>query len=254
MTDESQPRPSSGFIAAQVDPSVLQRLQRGDRRAQEQVYETLADAVFTLSRRVLGDEHTAMETTHDTFLDVFEKCGTVKQPRAFSGWVRTIAVNHCLMRLRSPWHKRREPITAFNVVEPQSVASQAEGLIDIERALGTLNAETRLVLLMHVVEGYTHAEIGELFGHTPSYSKSHVAKAMQMLRNTVTGTSRDDDDDNQSTHPDQATDDAPHSAQVAETMPVKKPRDRRGEDASAHEIKPTALDKSAQRILIHHAH
>jgi RNA polymerase sigma-70 factor (ECF subfamily) len=54
--------------------------------------------------------------------------------------------------------------------------------VDLERALARLPDTARLVVWLHDVEGYTHAEISELLGGTPSLSKSQLARAHQRLR------------------------------------------------------------------------
>ncbi len=54
--------------------------------------------------------------------------------------------------------------------------------LELERALARLADTPRLVVWLHDVEGFTHAEIGRLFGRTPSFSKSQLARAHQRLR------------------------------------------------------------------------
>jgi RNA polymerase sigma-70 factor (ECF subfamily) len=52
----------------------------------------------------------------------------------------------------------------------------------VERALMTLPAISRVVVWLHDVEGYTHAEIGLALGRTPSFSKSQLSRAHARLR------------------------------------------------------------------------
>ena len=160
---------------------VVERLKRGDADAREWVYRAFSRKVFTMARRMLGDAGLAEDATQDTFVDVLCKAGSLKRNDALAPWVRRIAVNHCLMRLRSPWFKRRE--TVRSDVE---LARSDEGLLevatDLERALDSLPAKTRSVIWLHDVEGYTHKEIGRLFGRTASYSKSQLARGYRRLR------------------------------------------------------------------------
>ena len=100
----------TGLFAKKVELSIIEALKRGDKRAQQIVYELLSPVVFTMVKRILDDQHSAEEVTQDTFVDVIKRSATLKNPDAFNGWVRTIALNHCFMRLRSLWIKRRENI------------------------------------------------------------------------------------------------------------------------------------------------
>ncbi len=97
------------------------------------------------------------------------------------------------MRLRSPWHKRRVALEQVEDVDVGNGSAQLEDIQDIERALGTLEAEARTVIWLHDVEGYTHKEIGTLLGRTVSYSKSQLARGYQKLM-LIYGGSRDDNE------------------------------------------------------------
>ena len=68
------------------------------------------------------------------------------------------------------------------MVEAEHDATERLGAMPgLERALSTLAVESRAVLWLHDVEGYTHKEIGQLMGKTSSYSKSQLARAYQRL-------------------------------------------------------------------------
>jgi RNA polymerase sigma-70 factor (ECF subfamily) len=64
---------------------------------------------------------------------------------------------------------------------------------DLESALAALPVDTRFILWMHEVEGYTHAELAALLGRTASYSKSQLARGMARLRESarVNGSAHD---------------------------------------------------------------
>jgi len=54
--------------------------------------------------------------------------------------------------------------------------------IDLERALARLNARQRAVVVLHDVEGYTHAEIAIQLDMTPANSKVTLFRARGALR------------------------------------------------------------------------
>ncbi len=156
----------------QIALDVVELLKQGNRNAQEQVFEALATPVYSMALRVLGDVHEAEDVTQDTFVDVFTKAHTIRQPSQFVGWVRTLAVNRCFMRLRSPWHRRRLDI------EPPEGETQdpTDDIIDVEQALAKMDPKTRLVVWLYCVEGYTHQEIGKILRKSTSYSKVIISR------------------------------------------------------------------------------
>ena len=171
----------SHFARIHIESTTVAALQRGDRAAAAEVYRALAGVVHTLALRILGDAQLAKEVTQDTFIDVMERAHTIEVPDAFVGWVRSLAINRCLMRLRSPWHRLRSAMVEVDDVDGASDTARLDGFGDIERGLARLSAETRFVVWMHDVEGHTHAEIARLTGRTESYSKSQLARGHARL-------------------------------------------------------------------------
>jgi RNA polymerase sigma-70 factor (ECF subfamily) len=171
----------SQFTRIHVAAEILDALKRGDRAAAAHVYQALAEVVFSLALRLLSDRQLANEVMQDTFVDVIERAHGLKSNDAFVGWVRSIAVNHCLMRLRSPWRRRRSRWIEDESEDVGSATARLDGFGDLERALRRLPAAARFVVWMHDVEGYTHAEIARLTGKTESHSKSQLARAHARL-------------------------------------------------------------------------
>ena len=167
----------SRFGDIRLDAAIVRRLIRGERKAQEIVYRAYANPVYTMARRMLRDPGLAEEATQDTFVDVLTGAARLERVEALGGWIRTIAVNQCLMRLRSPWHRRRDEMVDD---EPTDDASPGRA-IDIDQALGRLSGNARMVVWLHCIEGYTHEEIASAFGRSPSFSKSQLARAYRML-------------------------------------------------------------------------
>jgi RNA polymerase sigma-70 factor (ECF subfamily) len=186
----------SRFNGIDVEHGLVARLKEGDRDAARQVYERLSGPVFSLAWRLLKDRQNAAEATQDTFVDVIEQASTLENPAALGPWVRRIAINHCLARLRSPWHRRRQWLTEGAASEADvngngaSDASLAEvagqpfrldDTRDLDAALHRLSGQARFVVWMHDVEGYTHKQIATLLGKTESFSKSQLARAHARL-------------------------------------------------------------------------
>ena len=172
----------AGLFRVTLDTRTVKRLMRGEPQAQEAAFKALSGPVFTMAKRILNDQQAAEEVTQDTFVDVITRASTVREPKAFVGWVRTVAVNHCFMRLRSPWHQRRDDIESVAESRTPHVEGQAtEKALDIDQALDRLSSQERMIVWMHCIEGYTHEEIGGVFGKTASFSKAQIARAYDKL-------------------------------------------------------------------------
>ncbi len=173
-----------GFADIRLPDAVARGVIKGERAALADAYALLAQAVMNLAARILQDHAQAEEVLQDTFIDLVEKSAQINNTDSVVAWVRRVAVNHCLMRLRSPWHARRAHVDAHFVVDDSQADHSMQWIEQVptlEQALASLSDDARLVVWLHDVEGFTHKEIGELVGKTTSYSKSQLARAYERL-------------------------------------------------------------------------
>lgn len=186
--------PRSAF-AIDVPATVLDRARAGDRAAFEQLYRWFERPVFTLALRLLangraGGREEADEVLQDTMLKVFDRIGDFHGRGSggespFWAWLRRIAINEALMRLRRGRRLDAEVCgdDGFDPVDDQGPPppAAAEAAI-LQRALALLPDATRSVLWLYHGEGHTHEEIAALMGKTTSFSKSQLARGTRRLR------------------------------------------------------------------------
>jgi RNA polymerase sigma-70 factor (ECF subfamily) len=138
--------------------------------------------VYTVARRILASAASAEDVLQETFVEVLQKAGSFRGESEFGFWIRRIAVNKCLQYLRSGWSSRRVDVDLSDQPDPRSVGAMVETQLVLESALAELSEMARAVVWLHDVEGYTHKEIGQMMGRTPSFSKSRLARAHERLR------------------------------------------------------------------------
>jgi RNA polymerase sigma factor (sigma-70 family) len=175
---------AASTFAIDVPAVLLQRVQRGERAAFEQLYRLFERPVYTLAVRMLGDPDEAMEVLQDAMLKVFDRIGGFRGDAPFWGWLRQVAVNEALMKLR-----RRQRLDYVEELPEPGAHEPAERLPPVAaeagaltRALGQLTATTRSVLWLYHAEGYTHEEIAGLMGRSTSFSKTQLLRGTRRLR------------------------------------------------------------------------
>ena len=168
-----------------IPNEIVARARSGDRAAHAEIYAALGGPVFTLARRMLASKALAEDVLQETFVEVICNIERFRGEADIGTWIKRIAINKCLMHVRSSWVSRRAP----EMDEP--VGEHRSGLVDdqmaLERALDRVPDVARAVVWLHDVEGYTHAEIGRLMGRTTSFSKSQLARAHERLRELLEG-------------------------------------------------------------------
>ena len=82
------------------DVQLIQKILSGDEAAFGILVEKHQKSVHALAWRKVGDFHDAEEITQDTFLQVYKKLPTLKDPYKFAGWLYVIANRRCLDWIR----------------------------------------------------------------------------------------------------------------------------------------------------------
>ena len=181
---------ASSSFAIDVSPSLLARARAGDRAAFEQLYRWFERPVFTLALRMCGSRSEADEILQETMLKLWSGIGGFRGDGGspFWGWLRQIAVNEALMRLR---RERRlalelDGVDADDIAEDQAPPPPAAAdAALLQRALDALPATTRSVLWLYHAEGYTHEEIARAMQRSVSFSKSQLARGTRRLRDLL---------------------------------------------------------------------
>jgi len=168
---------------------VLAAARRGDGRAREAIYRAYGAAVHTLARRLCGTSG-ADDVLQDTFVDALTRLEQYRGDAPFGAWLRRVAVNTALMRLRR--ERRLVPLDPDWHAALAGPEMRVADRMDLRAALDRLPGLSRAVVWLHDVEGFTHGEIGAALGKTESFSKSQLARAHARLREWLTWASNPD--------------------------------------------------------------
>ncbi len=164
------------------EASLLDRARAGDRGAMEALYTAHSGRVYTVVRRLVGDDHLAEDISQDAWVRAFERLASFRGESAFGTWMHRLAVNTALNRLR---RRGRRPEVEKAAAPPPAPPDTDEMVLNqrvLGQALDRLPDGYRQVLVMHDVEGMTHEEIAERLGVAIGTSKSQLHKARARMR------------------------------------------------------------------------
>lgn len=166
---------------------LITRVLAGDRLAGRELYDAHAPRVFRLAYRMTCDEELARECTQDTFVRAFARLDKFRQEAALATWIHRIAVSTVLEALRS---RRRASARLVSLDEAHDVATNdsthdVQMVARLEQAVDDLPEIYRTALIMHDLEGYTHAAIADVLSIPEGTSKTRVAQARAKLRDTL---------------------------------------------------------------------
>ena len=165
----------------------LEDAKSGDRRAQKAIYDMLADKMFAVCLRYMGDRDSAQDVLQDGFVTLFSKLDTYLGEGSFEGWARKIFVNTALMSLRK--HdvlKQSDDVEeARGIIADTPSATSQIGYKELLKLIAALPPGLRTVFNMYVLEGYSHKEIGEALGISEVTSRSQLQRARVTLQKKI---------------------------------------------------------------------
>lgn len=160
----------------------IRRAAGGDADAVRTLYERYAPRVFSVVRRIAGDDDLAQDYAQEAWIRALRALPTFRGDSRFSTWLHRVAVNTALQAARKA--KTRQALEAPARQGVPVPPAPGDTLLEqlLERALDRLPPGMRRVLVLHDVEGYTHEEIGDLLGVASGTSKSQLFKARARMR------------------------------------------------------------------------
>ncbi len=157
----------------------------GDTKAQELLYREFSPQLYGICLRYAKNSADAEDILQDAFICIFEKIGDFKFRGAFEGWLRRIAINTALQKIKK--QKIKEQFTDAEIIG-EDLADFSDVAIPLDALLQMIQSlpnRYRLVFNLYVLDDYKHMEIAEMLHISVGTSKSNLARARQILQQKV---------------------------------------------------------------------
>ena len=158
-----------------------------ERQVYTDIYQTYSGKLYGVCLRYVNDRDTAEDLLHDSFIVIFSRLDTLRDPSKLEQWmssiVRNIAFQHLKKTQQMPETSLEsipEPIMEENTVHFTDIP--LDKLLDV---VDKLPEQYGNVFRLSVLEGLSHKEIGAILGIAPHSSSSNLARAKQMLRKVL---------------------------------------------------------------------
>lgn len=149
-----------------------------------QVYALHSRRLYNMSLRIVGDPSDAEEVMHDTLLK-YHDFARKKELRELSGWLSSVCIRKSIDKLRER-HRYRNFLErcARQEADEASCGSSEDIEYDIGRirdAMASLPDHYRLVLSLHLIEGYDYEEISQITSAKESTIRTLYMRGRQKL-------------------------------------------------------------------------
>ena len=178
---EGAPTPAAG---EEDERALMARVGMGDARAFERIVARHMPMLHALAWRMLGDASEAEDVVQESLVKLWVNAkGWQPSGGGLGAWLRRIATNACLDRLRRPRARSDEGLP-----ERADEAPLADSMIDaarrrdaVQAAILTLPDRQRAAIVLTYHEGISNAEAASMLGVGVKALESLLVRARQTL-------------------------------------------------------------------------
>lgn len=184
------------------EKELLDCLRNGENRCYEILVRRFGPQVLKTAKRYLRSEADAADCFQETFLAIFESINKFEQRSSFNTWIRGIAVNQCLMRIRAQGRRKEDSIEhllpvfdengnrirSFTANRTSAIADSidtSQTKIIVREKINELPDDYRLVLLLRDIDGYSTNETATILGIKVNAVKTRLHRARSALRSLL---------------------------------------------------------------------
>lgn len=171
------------------EDDIIKGCKRGDRRAQQRLFDLYSSRMYGLCLRYIKNTMQAEDVLVMSFTRIFDRIDQFKGEGSFEGWIRRIVVNEALTALRRNRLMMAETDLENAEREPDydKLGDHLEA-DDLLKLIERLPPGYRVVFNMYAIDGYSHKEIAEQLGITENTSKSQLSRARVYLQRLLSET------------------------------------------------------------------
>lgn len=169
-----------------IHQELIDACRNGSTKAQFEIYKLYYKAMYNTSLRLMNDSMEAEDIMQDAFLRAFKNIHTYKEEVSFGAWLKKIVINRSLDVLKKrkldlePIDEGRMGIADENVGE--DIEDQAQKVAEVKQTIAQLPENYRILITLHLIEGYDHEEISEILGMTNAAVRTGFSRARKKLQ------------------------------------------------------------------------
>ncbi len=169
-------------------PAFLRRARSGEPEALTELFERFGAMVFGVALKLAQCRDDASDVVQDVFMVLPRALRGYTGRGSLEGWIKTVAYRTAYRVNRSSRRRAEVPLDDVPLSAVAEEPPEHEARIALERALARVPHSLRAVLVMSVVEGYSHSEIASMLGITVGGSKMRLLRAKALMLELLEGT------------------------------------------------------------------
>ena len=157
----------------------------GDTEKFREIVKSYQRQIFLYCYHMLGHLEEAEDSGQEVFLKAYRNLKKYSPENSFSAWLYRIAYNHCIDVIRRRKLSRYLPFFYRDEKQNRPVEQQIEAnYFDeyVHKALSSLTAEERNLLILRCVEDQSYQEIGQILQQNPASLRKKYMRTAAKFR------------------------------------------------------------------------
>jgi RNA polymerase sigma-70 factor, ECF subfamily len=171
---------------ARAQRETLERARRGDADAFMELIKPFDREHRALAYGILGDRHRMDDALQEAYLKAYRGLSGFDGRAAIGTWLYRIVYNACLDELRREGRVVHLPLeTVSDLAAPAEPTGSGTSRDDLVKALRSLPAELRAVVVLVYTQGLDYSAVSEIVGIPVGTVASRLHRARRLLRRAL---------------------------------------------------------------------
>ena len=171
-----------------ADAALVEAARRGDRRALDVLLRRHYERVWTICRRLAGNDDDALDAAQEALIVLVRRIDRYDGRAAFTTWMYRVVTNACVDELR---RRGRRPVPVREVPErPADRPGPDERVADqmaVDAGLAHVPLEFRAALVLRDACDLDYGQIAEILDIPPGTVRSRIARGRAALVDALSG-------------------------------------------------------------------
>jgi RNA polymerase sigma-70 factor, ECF subfamily len=181
-------------LAPDVDQQLVERVQKGDKRAFDLLVIKYQHKIFAIISRFIRDHSEVQDVAQDAFIKAYKALPNFRGESAFYTWMYRIAINtaknYLVARNRRPpasdvevddaeFYSGNEAMHEMNTPERNLLRDELQAVID--QAFRDLPEDLRMAVTLREIDGLSYEEIAETMDCPIGTVRSRIFRAREAI-------------------------------------------------------------------------
>ncbi|HEY7463306.1 MAG TPA: sigma-70 family RNA polymerase sigma factor [Candidatus Limnocylindria bacterium] len=163
---------------------LVERAMDGDREAFSDLTRQSISRLYAIAYLILRDTDAAWDATQEAFVAAWRDLSALRDPDRFDAWLHRVLVRACRRHARR--ERRRRLVETHELQLERFVGADDIPRVmhrdQLERGFRRLGTDERAIVVLHHLEGFRLAEIGDILGLPTGTVKSRLHRSLRTMR------------------------------------------------------------------------